>query len=109
MAKAHPMHPGSTYLQALFHNRHHHSSHKLCLGRTDLSRPSQNLRLIIKIKADPQFSTEGKAPGEAPVASDSGISAVGIERGTNQPGEKGDLGPPIESTIPDNLKETRGA
>ncbi|MCJ1275383.1 hypothetical protein MMC21_003186 [Puttea exsequens] len=37
--------------------------------------------------------TEGKAPGEAPVASDSGFSDVGIQKGTNQPGEKGDLGP----------------
>lgn len=37
--------------------------------------------------------TEGKAPGEAPVASDSGNSIVGIEPGTNQPGEKGIEGP----------------
>ena len=41
------------------------------------------------------------------VASDSGISDVGIERGTNQPGEKGDLGPKMDS-IPDSSKDTRG-
>ncbi|CAF9902814.1 MAG: hypothetical protein ALECFALPRED_000032 [Alectoria fallacina] len=51
--------------------------------------------------------TEGKAPGEAPVASDSGISDVGIEKGTNQPGEKGDLGPKM-GPIPDSSKDTRG-
>lgn len=45
---------------------------------------------------------------QAPVASDSGISAVGIERGTNQPGEKGDVGAPVMSIIPENAKETRG-
>jgi len=33
--------------------------------------------------------TEGKAPGEAPVASDSATSNVGIDNGSNQPGEKG--------------------
>ncbi|KAI9720747.1 MAG: hypothetical protein M1828_005538 [Chrysothrix sp. TS-e1954] len=33
--------------------------------------------------------TEGKAPRERPVASDSGMNNVGIDRGTNQPGEKG--------------------
>ena len=51
--------------------------------------------------------TEGKAPGDVPAASDSGISNVGIEKGTNQPGEKGNLGPTMGS-IPDNLKDTRG-
>ncbi|CAD6568388.1 MAG: hypothetical protein ASARMPRED_001697 [Alectoria sarmentosa] len=51
--------------------------------------------------------TEGKAPGEAPVASDSGISDVGIEKGTNQPGEKGDLGPKMDP-IPESAKDTRG-
>ncbi|CAK4034429.1 Hypothetical predicted protein [Lecanosticta acicola] len=40
---------------------------------------------------------EGKVPGEAPVASDSGSSAVGIEHGTNQPGEKGISGKPVSS------------
>lgn len=44
-----------------------------------------------------------------PVASDSGSTAVGIERGTNQPGEKGIKEPQIDSTIPENLKDTRGA
>lgn len=38
-----------------------------------------------------------KAPGQEPVASDSGISSVGIETGTNQPGEKGNLGPQMSS------------
>ncbi|PNS17559.1 hypothetical protein CAC42_8102 [Sphaceloma murrayae] len=34
--------------------------------------------------------TEGSKPGEVPVAKDSGtLSNVGIEPGTNQPGEKG--------------------
>ncbi|MCJ1453052.1 hypothetical protein MMC28_003397 [Mycoblastus sanguinarius] len=51
--------------------------------------------------------TEGKAPGEAPVASDSGDSNVGIEKGTNQPGEKGDLGPKMDP-VPESLKDTRG-
>ncbi|KAL6716891.1 hypothetical protein ACLMJK_004803 [Lecanora helva] len=52
--------------------------------------------------------TEGHAPGEAPVASDSGMTNTGIERGTNQPGEKGDLGPQVGSTVPESLRETRG-
>ncbi len=51
--------------------------------------------------------SEGKAPGEAPVASDSGISNVGIEKGTNQPGEKGDLGPTMDP-LPASSKDTRG-
>ena len=33
--------------------------------------------------------TQGSAPGEKPVASDSGTSTVGVDKGTNQPGEKG--------------------
>ncbi|PSK56817.1 hypothetical protein C1H76_0687 [Elsinoe australis] len=34
--------------------------------------------------------SEGKAPGETPVAKDSGgAGSTGIEPGTNQPGEKG--------------------
>ncbi|KAI0025307.1 hypothetical protein F4780DRAFT_775290 [Xylariomycetidae sp. FL0641] len=38
---------------------------------------------------------EGHAPGEAPVASDSGVTNVGIEGGsTNIPGEKGIGGKP---------------
>ena len=41
------------------------------------------------------------------VASDSGLSTVGIEKGTNQPGEKGDLGPKVDS-IPASSKDTRG-
>ena len=41
------------------------------------------------------------------VASDSGISNVGIEKGTNQPGEKGNLGPTMDP-IPDSSKDTRG-
>lgn len=41
------------------------------------------------------------------VASDSGISDVGINKGTNQPGEKG-IGGPKMDPIPDNLKDTRG-
>lgn len=36
--------------------------------------------------------TEGHAPGEAPVASDSFNSNVGVDAGSNQPGEKGDVG-----------------
>ena len=41
------------------------------------------------------------------VASASGDSNVGIERGTNQPGEKGDLGPKMDP-IPESAKDTRG-
>ncbi|GAB7355816.1 hypothetical protein MBLNU459_g6488t1 [Dothideomycetes sp. NU459] len=41
--------------------------------------------------------TEGKAPGEAPVASDSGVTDVGIDNGSNQPGEKGVKGVPVSS------------
>lgn len=52
--------------------------------------------------------TGGKKPGEAPVASDSGNSNVGVERGTNQRGEKGIGGPTMDS-VPESLKDTRGA
>ncbi|CAD0084336.1 unnamed protein product [Aureobasidium vineae] len=50
--------------------------------------------------------TEGKAPGEAPVASDSGVTNVGIDNGSNQPGEKGIKGVPVstESTTNANMK-----
>lgn len=50
--------------------------------------------------------TELKAPGEAPVASDSGVTRVGIDNGTNQPGEKGIGGVPVsnESTTNANMK-----
>lgn len=41
--------------------------------------------------------TEGKRPGEEPVASDSGATNVGIEPGTNQPGEAGIKGKPVSS------------
>ncbi|KAL1301969.1 hypothetical protein AAFC00_002424 [Neodothiora populina] len=41
--------------------------------------------------------TEASRPGEAPVASDSGISNVGIDNGSNQPGEKGVKGVPVSS------------
>ena len=41
------------------------------------------------------------------VASDSGISDVGIEKGTNQPGEKGIVGVKVDP-IPDSSKDTRG-
>lgn len=43
--------------------------------------------------------TEGteRRPGEAPVASDSGSTNVGVEPGTNQPGEKGIEGVPVDS------------
>jgi len=36
---------------------------------------------------------EGHAPGEAPVASDSGNSNVGVDPSANKPGEKGIGGP----------------
>ncbi|KAI1084586.1 hypothetical protein F5B20DRAFT_522262 [Whalleya microplaca] len=43
---------------------------------------------------------EGHAPGEAPVASDSGITNVGIEGGsTNVPGEKGIGGKPVRDEL----------
>ncbi|OQO08879.1 hypothetical protein B0A48_05769 [Cryoendolithus antarcticus] len=41
--------------------------------------------------------TEEKAPGEAPVASDSGSTNVGVRAGQNQPGEKGISGVPVDS------------
>ncbi|KAI4760024.1 hypothetical protein E4T52_01549 [Aureobasidium sp. EXF-3400] len=49
---------------------------------------------------------ESKAPGEAPVASDSGATNVGIDNGSNQPGEKGIKGVPVstESTTNANMK-----
>ncbi|KAI1135816.1 hypothetical protein F5Y05DRAFT_393367 [Hypoxylon sp. FL0543] len=43
---------------------------------------------------------EGHAPGEAPVASDSGVTDVGIEGGsTNIPGEKGISGPRVRDEV----------
>ncbi|KAK7756374.1 hypothetical protein SLS62_001600 [Diatrype stigma] len=43
---------------------------------------------------------EGHAPGEAPVASDSGVTNVGIEGGTtNIPGEKGISGEPVREEM----------
>lgn len=49
---------------------------------------------------------EKKAPGEAPVASDSGVTNVGIDNGSNQPGEKGIGGVPVstETTTNANMK-----
>ncbi|KAL8732658.1 MAG: hypothetical protein Q9166_002634 [cf. Caloplaca sp. 2 TL-2023] len=41
--------------------------------------------------------TAGSAPGEKPVASDSGATNTGIEPGTNQPGEEGIKGVPVSS------------
>lgn len=45
--------------------------------------------------------TELGRPGEAPVASDSGSTTVGVDNGSNQPGEKGIKGVPV-SSAPDN-------
>ncbi|RYP70542.1 hypothetical protein DL771_005361 [Monosporascus sp. 5C6A] len=43
---------------------------------------------------------DGHAPGEAPVASDSGSTNVGIEGGsTNIPGEKGISGKPVREEM----------
>ncbi|KAH9896335.1 hypothetical protein F4778DRAFT_783609 [Xylariomycetidae sp. FL2044] len=43
---------------------------------------------------------EGHAPGEAPVASDSGLTNVGIDSGsTNVPGEKGISGKPVREEM----------
>jgi len=44
-----------------------------------------------------QSETIEKNPGKAPVASDSGSTSVGIEPGTNQPGEKGISGVKVSS------------
>ncbi|KAK3067040.1 hypothetical protein LTS18_001339 [Coniosporium uncinatum] len=41
--------------------------------------------------------TEPKAPGEAPVASDSGSTNTGVAPGTNQRGEKGIKDVPVGS------------
>ncbi|EMC93120.1 hypothetical protein BAUCODRAFT_26468 [Baudoinia panamericana UAMH 10762] len=38
-------------------------------------------------------------PGKAAVASDSGSTNVGVEAGTNQPGEKGITGKPVDSAL----------
>ncbi|KAL8699117.1 MAG: hypothetical protein Q9201_006187 [Fulgogasparrea decipioides] len=51
--------------------------------------------------------TEGKKPGEAPVASDSGSTNVGVESGTNQSGEEAIRGIAVDP-VPENAKETRG-
>lgn len=51
--------------------------------------------------------TEGHAPGQAPVASDSGATNVGIDNGsTNVPGEKGLKDVPVstETTSNANMK-----
>ncbi|GAB1731406.1 hypothetical protein KC333_g6452 [Hortaea werneckii] len=37
-----------------------------------------------------------EVPGKAPVASDSGATNTGIDPGTNQPGEKGIKGEPVD-------------
>ena len=44
-----------------------------------------------------QGDTIDKNPGKAAVASDSGATRVGIEPGTNQPGEKNIKGQPVSS------------
>ncbi|GAB7344390.1 hypothetical protein MBLNU457_2246t1 [Dothideomycetes sp. NU457] len=48
----------------------------------------------------PGHTDIGKPAEHAPVASDSGATNVGVEAGTNQPGEKGVKGVPV-SSIPD--------
>ncbi|CAD0022394.1 unnamed protein product [Aureobasidium pullulans] len=57
-------------------------------------------------KKQAQSHTELKAPARPPVASDSGVTRVGIDNGTNQPGEKGIGGVPVsnESTTNANMK-----
>lgn len=44
--------------------------------------------------------TDGHKPGEAPVASDSGSTYVGVRAGDNLPGEEGIKGKPVD-TKPD--------
>lgn len=39
--------------------------------------------------------SEGQKPGDAPVAGDSYLGTTGIDNGTNQPGEKGNVGQPV--------------
>ncbi|KAJ9622664.1 hypothetical protein H2203_006314 [Taxawa tesnikishii (nom. ined.)] len=41
--------------------------------------------------------SEGSAPGEAPVASDSGSTNVGVRGDQNNPGEKGISGVPVDA------------
>lgn len=48
--------------------------------------------------------TEGSKPGEAPVASDSGSSLVGVRAGQSLPGEEG-----IKGKIVDSAPETSNA
>ncbi|KAH0287699.1 hypothetical protein M436DRAFT_51124 [Aureobasidium namibiae CBS 147.97] len=57
-------------------------------------------------KRQAEIHGEKKAPGEAPVASDSGVTNVGIDNGSNQPGEKGIGGVPVstETTTNANMK-----
>jgi hypothetical protein len=51
--------------------------------------------------------TEGRKPGEAPVASDSGSTNVGLgAKSTNVPGEKGISGVQVENQSTTNTKET---
>ncbi|KAL8734103.1 MAG: hypothetical protein Q9181_003312 [Wetmoreana brouardii] len=51
--------------------------------------------------------TENKKPGEAPVASDSGSTNVGVRSGTNQPGQEG-IGGVAVDPVPENAKEMKG-
>ncbi|KAK3110680.1 hypothetical protein LTR53_014782 [Teratosphaeriaceae sp. CCFEE 6253] len=44
-----------------------------------------------------QGDTVASNPGKAAVASDSGSTNVGVRAGTNQPGEKGISGVPVDS------------
>jgi hypothetical protein len=49
--------------------------------------------------------TEGHKPGDAPVASDSYTSTVGVEAGTNQPGESGNIGTVVGEKPSDSLNQ----
>ncbi|KAF2769503.1 hypothetical protein EJ03DRAFT_351241 [Teratosphaeria nubilosa] len=54
--------------------------------------------------------TEGvvsKQPGKAAVASDSGSTAVGVERGANNPGEKGISGVPVDPAPEGNTQNMK--
>lgn len=49
--------------------------------------------------------TEGGKPGDAPVAGDSYASTVGVEKGTNQPGEEGNVGQTVGHMGSDSINQ----
>ena len=48
---------------------------------------------------------DGPAPGDAPVAGDSYTSTSGVQAGTNQPGEKGNVGAIVGEKPMDHINQ----